>query len=76
MAPAGFQTPAGALLSRRQGWGRRVPRFGLSGAERPPIVCVMFCVDEATAAAVRQVYEANGELSAAVEPVSVKIVAA
>jgi hypothetical protein len=27
----------------------------------------MFCVDEATAAAVRQVYEANGELSAAVE---------
>jgi hypothetical protein len=36
----------------------------------------MFCVDEATAAAVRQVYEANGELSAAVEPVSVKIVAA
>jgi hypothetical protein len=27
----------------------------------------MFCVDEATSAAIRQVYEANGELSAAVE---------
>jgi hypothetical protein len=40
---------------------------GLSGAEPPPIVCAMFSVDEATGAAVRQVYEASGELSAAVE---------
>ena len=47
--------------------GAACSRFGLSGPDRPPIVGAMFSVDEATAEAIRQVYEASGELSAVVE---------
>jgi hypothetical protein len=47
--------------------GTACSRFGLSDPNRPPIVGAMFSVDEATAEAIREVYEASGELSAVVE---------
>jgi hypothetical protein len=66
VSPTGLQIPAGDTL--RPTWlDAARSRFGLSSPERPSIVCAMFSVDEATAAAVRQVYEASGELSAVVE---------
>jgi hypothetical protein len=63
--PTGFQTPAGASSPADMVGRRELP--GLSGGVRPPIICAMFSVDEATAAVDRQVYEASGELSAVVE---------
>jgi hypothetical protein len=59
--------PAGAYSPADMVGCRELPGFGLSGPERPPIVCTMFSVDEATATAVSQVYEASGELFAVVE---------
>jgi hypothetical protein len=47
--------------------GAACSRFGLSDPDRPPIVGAMFSVDEATAEAIRRVFNESGELSAAIE---------
>lgn len=54
-APAGFQASLPGLVGMAAGCS--------SGAD----VCTMFSVDDATAEAIRQVFEKSGELSAAIE---------
>ena len=62
MAPTGFRPLPGPYSPADTVGVESLVRCG-SAAH----ACAMFSVDEATAAAVRQVYEASGELSAVVE---------
>jgi hypothetical protein len=66
-----FRPSAGALLSDRHGWALWCRGAGvgepLASCGSAAHACAMFSVDEATAEAIRRVFNESGELSAAIE---------